>query len=261
MIGKLIINVLITLVGMAFLVRYFCYFDKKYEKYDKNDNSDKNEKGAGKISEKSKKPEMLEFSELKEYIKAKKKFFIISGVFFMVLCCAGTFFAKSNSLANYRFMKYFVYTFLLYMAAYTDIRKKLIPNDLIIAMIVARVPFLFAEVFYNMAKWQVVLKVCGLGFVMSAVVALVMMLISRGQMGGGDVKLLAVIGLYVGSTNVLTVMLFSFILSAVGGLGCMIIKKIQGKGHYPLCTVRFSWNAYLFCAYLLCGQGGLTKIL
>lgn len=91
MIGKLIINVLITLVGMAFLVRYFCYFDKKYEKYDKNDNSDKNEKGAGKISEKSKKPEMLEFSELKEYIKAKKKFFIISGVFFMVLCCAGTF--------------------------------------------------------------------------------------------------------------------------------------------------------------------------
>ena len=80
MIGKLIINVLITLVGMAFLVRYFCYFDKKYEKYDKNDNSDKNEKGAGKISEKSKKPEMLEFSELKEYIKAKKKFFIISGV-------------------------------------------------------------------------------------------------------------------------------------------------------------------------------------
>lgn len=90
-------------------------------------------------------------------------------------------------------MKYFVYTFLLYMAAYTDIRKKLIPNDLIIAMIVARVPFLFAEVFYNMAKWQVVLKVCGLGFVMSAVVALVMMLISRGQMGGGDVKLLAVI--------------------------------------------------------------------
>jgi hypothetical protein len=75
--------VLITLVGMAFLVRYFCYFDKKYEKYDKNDNSDKNEKGAGKISEKSKKPEMLEFSELKEYIKAKKKFFIIKIIIIM----------------------------------------------------------------------------------------------------------------------------------------------------------------------------------
>lgn len=253
MIGKLIINVLITLVGMAFLVRYFCYFDKKYEKYDKNDNSDKNEKGAGKISEKSKKPEMLEFSELKEYIKAKKKFFIISGVFFMVLCCAGTFFAKSNSLANYRLMKYFVYTFLLYMAAYTDIRKKLIPNDLIIAMIVARVPFLFAEVFYNMAKWQVVLKVCGLGFVMSAVVALVMMLISRGQMGGGDVKLLAVIGLYVGSTNVLTVMLFSFILSAVGGLGCMIIKKYKAKDTIPFAP--FVFLGMLIYFVLICFVG------
>ena len=97
MIGKLIINVLITLVGMAFLVRYFCYFDKKYENMIKTIIAIKMKKALEKFPKKSKRPEMLEFSELKEYIKAKKKFFIISGVFFMVLCCAGTFFAKSNS--------------------------------------------------------------------------------------------------------------------------------------------------------------------
>ena len=91
-----------------------------------------------------------------------------------------------------------------------------------------RFVFLLAEIYYNSEMVSLVLKNAFVGLAISVFVAVVMLLISRNQMGGGDVKLFALIGFYTGRTNVLSVMMFSFYLCCAGRNNFNALKKIQG---------------------------------
>ena len=55
-----------------------------------------------------------------------------------------------------------------------------------------------------------------------------------GSFGGGDVKLMAVSGLYLGLDGVLPAMLYGSVLAAVAGLLLILGKKITPKDAIPL---------------------------
>ena len=72
------------------------------------------------------------------------------------------------------------------------------------------------------------------GFLLAGVVFLAVYLISRRGLGGGDVKLMAVAGLYLGFGGVLPAMLYGSVLSALTALVLIARKKIKPRDSIPL---------------------------
>lgn len=73
-----------------------------------------------------------------------------------------------------------------------------------------------------------------IGFAMGGLLFLVVYLVSRKGLGGGDVKLMAVAGLYLGFKNVLPAMLYGSVLSSVFAAALILAKKIGRRDAIPL---------------------------
>ena len=73
-----------------------------------------------------------------------------------------------------------------------------------------------------------------IGFVMGGLLFLIVYLVSRKGLGGGDVKLMAASGLYLGFRNVLPAMLYGSVLSSVFAIVLILAKKIGRKDAIPL---------------------------
>lgn len=67
-----------------------------------------------------------------------------------------------------------------------------------------------------------------LGAALGFAIMLVIYLVSRGGMGFGDVKLAALIGLYLGPASTVLTLIVSFVVGAVAGI-CLMLLKIRGR--------------------------------
>ena len=104
----------------------------------------------------------------------------------------------------------------LIFAAYGDIRRRLIPNELSIALAVLGLARMIVtgdamEAFWTMAAGAAILVIAFLCF-------------SRGWIGGGDAKLLAAVVLLVGYRQLPDLLL---IMSLVGGVIALVVMAIE----------------------------------
>lgn len=72
------------------------------------------------------------------------------------------------------------------------------------------------------------------GFLSGGLVFLVVYLVSRKGLGGGDVKLMAVSGLYLGFERTLVTMLYGSVLAALVGCVLIVARRIGKKDPIPL---------------------------
>ncbi|MDR0492007.1 MAG: A24 family peptidase [Oscillospiraceae bacterium] len=121
-----------------------------------------------------------------------------------------------------------------YIAAVFDIKTKRIPNSLILIMAAAWIMSMTPELFLDTDLSLKLLAGSALGFAIGGGLFLLVYLISRKGLGGGDVKFIAVAGLYLRFDGVLTAMLYGSILGALTGLTLMAFKKIGRKDMIPL---------------------------
>lgn len=121
-----------------------------------------------------------------------------------------------------------------YGAALWDLRFRRVPNRLIGAMLGAWVLVLVPQLFFHTEQALVSLISGGVGFLLAGGVFLVVYLISRKGLGGGDVKFMSVAGLYLGAGLVLSAMLYGCVLSAVTGLVLLALKRIGRRDPIPL---------------------------
>ena len=135
-----------------------------------------------------------------------------------------------------------------YVAAAGDLRTMCIPNCLVVAMfgawVVVMVPQLFLQT-------EIAVAVCLSGLVgaaMSGILLLVVYLVSRKGLGGGDVKFMAVSGLYLGAADVLPALLYGAVLSALVGAVMVLLKKISMRDAIPL--VPFLFAGMLFVMFM-----------
>ena len=120
-----------------------------------------------------------------------------------------------------------------YLAAVKDLREKRVPNALTGAMLAAWVLIMAPQLFYRteFALWLMLGDV--IGAVLAGIVFLIVYLVSRKGLGGGDVKLMTAAGLYLGA-DVLPAMLYGSVLAAAAG-GCLLLtKKIGRRDTSPL---------------------------
>lgn len=108
----------------------------------------------------------------------------------------------------------------------SDLRYMLIPNKILLFFLPI---FILERLFIPLSPWWDSLAGAGIGFSLLLVIAIV----SKGGMGGGDVKLFGLLGFVLGSKAVLLAFLFASFFGTLFGLAGMIFGLVKRKEPIP----------------------------
>lgn len=109
----------------------------------------------------------------------------------------------------------------LLVAAVVDIRHRIIPDRLILAGLVLGLPLVALQ------SWTALLWGAA-GFLGAGLLMLSIAVISRGGMGGGDIKLAALMGLFLGPAGVALALFLSFLVGGAAG-GFLLVTRRKGR--------------------------------
>ena len=121
---------------------------------------------------------------------------------------------------------YITLSSLLIMVIVSDLSYMVIPNSLLLFFL----PILILEQWYfSLASFSHM----AIGGILGYLVLLAILLLSRGGMGGGDVKLFGVIGLVLGIKGVFLSLFLAVLFGACGAVIGMIIGRVQKGKPFP----------------------------
>ncbi len=124
------------------------------------------------------------------------------------------------------FIKYATLSCVLISAGFIDIDHRIIPDKLNLFGFITGIIFLFIP---N----SISIKSSLLGFLVGGGFLFIVALVSRGAMGGGDIKLFAVIGLFLGMEKTLLALFLTFLLGGVVGIILIATKLKTRKDYIP----------------------------
>jgi len=126
-----------------------------------------------------------------------------------------------------------------YIAAINDLQTKEIPNRLILSMLAVWLVMMSVQMLWDITYAIDVLVDSIIGFLIAGGMFLLVYIISRKGLGGGDVKFMAAAGLYLGYSAAIGAILYGTILAAVVGGSLLLLKKIKRKDTMPLAPFLF----------------------
>ena len=146
----------------------------------------------------------------------------------MALLSSALFYRYGISVS---FACYFLFCAALLVIIWIDIHHQIIPD--VISLPGIAIGFLFSF-FLPSLSWQSSLigLICGGGILY--VIALLYYILKKQQgMGGGDIKLLAMIGAFLGWQSLLFVIFFSSLTGSIIGIGTILKQKKDSKTRIP----------------------------
>ncbi|PKN70208.1 MAG: prepilin peptidase [Deltaproteobacteria bacterium HGW-Deltaproteobacteria-12] len=148
---------------------------------------------------------------------------------FITALLAVLLFAKFHLTLN--FLIYFIFTAVLIVITFIDLDHQIIPDVLTLPGIPV---FFLLAVFVVQIPWmEAAIGLLIGGGVLLAIALAYEFITKREGMGGGDIKLLAMIGGFLGWKSLIFILLFSSLLGAVVGITAMVIKKQDMKYAVP----------------------------
>jgi len=148
-------------------------------------------------------------------------------------------------------LKYLFLTSVLIVVTFTDLEHYLIPNKVVLFALVGGVVI-------NLAVRDLSLISAVLGTVSGSLLLLVAGLLSKGGVGGGDIKLAAVIGLFLGWPAGLLATFLAACFGGAAGLFLISLKKKSRKDVVPFApfmalgaVVTMLWGDSLINWYLI----------
>ena len=153
------------------------------------------------------------------------------------------------------FLVFFIFTAVLITISFIDLDHQIIPDILSLPGIPI---FFLAAIFIVRLPWHEALIGLLIGGGMLFLIAFVYELLTKREgMGGGDIKLLAMIGGFLGWKSLIFVLLFSSLAGAIVGITAMIIKKQDMKYAVPfgpflsLAAVAYIFWGEIFMRFLI----------
>ena len=137
-----------------------------------------------------------------------------------------------------------------YIAAVIDLKSKKIPNSLVLAMFVAWFVSMIPKIFLDINTVTILLKDAAAGFLLGGGLLLLVYVISRGGLGGGDVKFMAAAGLFLGFWGTFLAMLYGILLAALIRIILLLVKKKSAKDTIPLAP--FMYIGILIALFIWC---------
>lgn len=158
----------------------------------------------------------------------------------MIVPMAGTAWLQRDKLTSFEMLVWQVLLIFGFAAAWVDLRKKRVPNKLVGAMLGAWVLLVVPQLFYRTGQMMGFLFDAVAGCLIGGLLFLAVYIVSRKGLGGGDVKLMAVSGLYLGADGILPVMLYGSVLASLYGVTMILLKKMNKKDSMPLVPFLFA---------------------
>jgi len=137
------------------------------------------------------------------------------------------------------FIQCYILIFFMAVIAIVDFEHKKIPNTVLIYMLAAWILSLIPQIALDFNAGVSLLAASLLGALTGGGFFLLAYIISRKSIGGGDVKLMAVIGLYVTVYRIFPVMFYGMLAASLVGLILILLKKINRKDTMPLSPFLF----------------------
>ena len=129
------------------------------------------------------------------------------------------------------FLIFFIFTAVLIVITFIDLDHQIIPDIITLPGIPI---FFLAAIFLLKIPWlEALLGLLIGGGILFAIAFVYEFLAKREGMGGGDIKLLAMIGGFLGWKSLIFVLLFSSFSGAIVGITAMIIKRQDMKYAVP----------------------------
>lgn len=139
---------------------------------------------------------------------------------------------QDNFIGNLNLIKYLILTPMLLSVFVIDYKQQIIPNRLTLTMFEIGIIIAFLYGISNVAITIDMLLGMVTGIVMFSIITLIgELILGKETMGLGDIKLIGALGLYFGTTKILTIAIISFIIGAILGV-FLIISKQKKKDEY-----------------------------
>lgn len=167
-------------------------------------------------------------------IKDNRLFMPITLITFVFITIGAVIMFRNTDYGMEAMYRWLLLIYASCLVSYIDIKERIIPNMIIIVLFAIRIGFLIYEIIIAPDSLKLVLMAPSLGMLIGGGLILLAMLISRKSIGMGDVKLFAIIGLYVGSKAIIPTLFCTFFFSAIFGLMLLIIKKAKIKDTMPM---------------------------
>lgn len=135
-----------------------------------------------------------------------------------------------------------------YCAMIWDWKKRVVPNVLLLVMIAAWVFWIAAMAVVDWESFLTSLVQSLSGGAALGIAGLLVYLLSKKGLGGGDVKFLAVVGLYMAIGPAFAATILGTTLSAITALILMAFRKISAKDAIPL--IPFLYVGILMITFL-----------
>lgn len=113
--------------------------------------------------------------------------------------------------------------------AWMDFKEKRISNQILLTLFLMRTILLFFEILNYPGYWLTIIISSASGFSLGGGIFLLCYLISKGGIGAGDVKLMAVLGFYLGMNGVFTCSFLSIVCAAAYSILLLILRKVNLK--------------------------------
>ena len=163
------------------------------------------------------------------------------------VACMYYFFYKVSVLL---ILKRMLLLALTWPMAVTDLKEMRIPNKMILVGIGVRLAYLLPELLLTENPLNI-WKQEGIAAVIAGVLALVCSLMSGGSLGAGDVKLVFVMGLFLGIQPIFYCMFFSIFITFFYAIAVLVMKKKNKKDSIPFAPFILMG---VFVAYILTGS-------
>ncbi len=122
----------------------------------------------------------------------------------------------------------------VWCAAITDFRVKKIPNAVVLTVLGVRCIGILWEILAEKKSIAETLIFGLIGMAFGFFFFLICGAISKGGIGGGDMKLFAAIGLYFGLVGLLQIMIYLMLLSAVVSICLLVTRRAKMKSTMPM---------------------------
>ena len=132
---------------------------------------------------------------------------------------------------SFKYLSSFIFTCALIVITFIDLRHQIIPD--VISLPGIPVFFFLAVFFMNLTVWESLMGILIGGGCLFAIAFLYEIITKREGMGGGDIKLLAMLGAFLGWKSLFFILFVSSLLGAVVGVSAMIIKGQDMKYAVP----------------------------
>lgn len=152
----------------------------------------------------------------------------------LLIICAGFWAIRGRRMDAFSLLLAEMLLVFGYLAAAVDWTEKRIPNTMVGAMLGAWVLVMVPQLFLHTEQTLGLILTGGAGALIGGGLFLAVYAVSRGGLGGGDVKLMTVSGLYLGIDGVLPAMLYGSVLTVLAAGILMLLKKIGRKDAIPL---------------------------